>query len=119
MKKYFLLLIPIVLITLGQTFSKLGAEELNSSNSILNIFFILGYALLILRGIVWVYIIRKINLSFAYPVQSFSYVLILGISYFVFKESISFINLAGVLLISLGIVLISSAESKTQGDNNA
>ena len=112
MKRYFFILIPIIFITAGQTFSKYGAQEIGKTNNIINIYIILGYTMLILRGFVWVFILKKVKLSFAYPLMSVTYIIILAISYLLFNEEITFYNLLGCCLIIGGVTFVSFGEIK-------
>jgi len=108
--KWLLILIPVVLITLGQTSAKYGALKIVDENNILNIYIAFGYAFLILRGLVWVFILKKIKLSFAYPFVSLSYVFILAISYYAFGEVIRINNIIGTLFIVGGVCLMGLGE---------
>lgn len=107
---YVLLIICLFLMVFGQVMNKKGTEV----NSIINIFYIIGYVSLIVRGILWIYVIKKLPISFAYPFMSLSFVLILLPSTLYFKESISINNIIGSLIIILGIVFISR---NSAGDN--
>ena len=66
MKRHLLVLIPIIFITVGQTFAKHGAQEIGKTDNIINIYIALGYTMLILRGFIWVFILKNAKLSFAY-----------------------------------------------------
>ena len=105
-----MILIPIVLITFGQTCAKYGALKIAEGGSVLNIYILLGYTFLILRGLVWVVILKKMRLSFAYPFISISYVLILAISYYFFDEVIGINNIIGTVLIMLGVFAIGLSQ---------
>lgn len=109
--KSLLLLIPLFLLLVGQIFAKLGAVKFLDEGQI-NWFLILSYTCLLFRGTVWIFIIRKFRLSYAYPLMSISYLLILIISYSLFGEIISRGEIIGALLIVSGIVLISIGEKK-------
>ncbi len=98
------------MITAGQTLSKLGAQQLNQGSRILNIFLICGYCLLVLRGLVWVVILRNIKLSVAYPAISITYVLILAISYYFFHEPVAAQKIVGALFIVAGVFCIGVGE---------
>ncbi len=115
MSKCGLILIPIVLITLGQTLAKYGALKIADGNSVLNIYIILGYACLILRGLVWIFILKKIKLSLAYPFISLSYVFVLVISYYLFGEVVRINNIIGTLFIIGGLSFIGLGEMKIRG----
>ena len=119
MSSYFLILIPIVLITLGQTCAKYGALKIAEGDSVLNTYILLGYGLLILRGLAWVIILKKIKLSFAYTFVSVSYVLILAISYYFFDEAIGINNIVGTALIMAGVFVIGLGQAVNRRALNA
>ena len=79
-RHYLLVLIPVIFVTIGQAFAKYGVLEIEKNNNSINSFIILGYTMLILRGFVWVYILKKVKLSFAYPLMSVTFIIILAIS---------------------------------------
>jgi drug/metabolite transporter (DMT)-like permease len=56
-------------------------------------------------------VLSRASLSFAYPIVSITYVLILLFDRFVLNESVSPLRWAGVLCIVAGIVLISRTGS--------
>ena len=79
--------------------------------SFIKIFFsplvILGISLYFLGVFFWLYALSKVDLSFAYPFVSVSYVLVVLLSWFVLGESISYLRWIGVILICSGVFLIS------------
>jgi drug/metabolite transporter (DMT)-like permease len=54
----------------------------------------------------WMLCLIHLDLSYAYPFTGLTYVLMLGISWFLFDDKISSQRLLGVLLICLGVALI-------------
>ena len=59
-------------------------------------------------GIVnWIFALRSVKLSIAYPLTSLNYVGILLGSYYFFNEKITLIRVVGVLLIFLGVLLVA------------
>ena len=100
---------------LGQTFSKYGAQEIKKTDTIINAYIVLGYTMLLLRGFIWILILKKVKLSFAYPLMSVTFILILAISYFLFDEGITFYNLLGSGLIIGGVTCISLGEVSEKG----
>jgi len=104
------LIIPLTIMLAGQIFAKLSGNFIASGGSIINIYSLISYICLISRGFLWVFIIRRMRLVFAYPVLSINYILVLLVSYFVFNEQIVLSNLVGAGLISLGVVLIGLGE---------
>lgn len=69
-------------------------------------FLALGYCCLFVRGIVWINILKKIDLSIAYPLTSISIIFVMLISHFLFQEPITQNKILGsVLIISGGIII--------------
>jgi glycosyltransferase involved in cell wall biosynthesis/multidrug transporter EmrE-like cation transporter len=66
-----------------------------------------GLATFVLSAGVWLIVLSKASLSFAYPFASLTYVLILVFDRFVLHEPISGLRYAGVALIIAGLLLIS------------
>lgn len=104
------LLLPLSIMLIGQIFAKMSGIYIGSGGSIINIYSLISYICLISRGFLWIFIIRRMRLVFAYPVMSINYILVLLVSYFVFHEEIVSTNLAGAGLISLGVILIGFGE---------
>ena len=102
--------IPLIIMLAGQIFAKLSGNLIGTGGSILNIYSLISYFCLISRGFLWIFIVRRMRLVFAYPVMSLNYILVLLVSYFVFHEEIVSANLIGAGLISLGVVLIGYGE---------
>jgi glycosyltransferase involved in cell wall biosynthesis len=66
-----------------------------------------GLATFVLSAAVWLVVLSKASLSFAYPFASLTYVLILVFDRFVLREPISGLRYGGVALIIAGLLLIS------------
>ncbi|WP_240254068.1 hypothetical protein [Fredinandcohnia quinoae] len=56
--------------------------------------------------IIWLFILTRVPLSVAYPVQSMGYILAVFGAYFIFHEPLTFPKIAGVLFIMLGVSII-------------
>ncbi|MEO8423457.1 MAG: hypothetical protein ABI595_06030 [Actinomycetota bacterium] len=66
-----------------------------------------GLFLFGLSAIVWLSVLSRTSLSFAYPFASLTYVLILLADKFVLNETIPVLRWAGVFCIMVGIVLVA------------
>lgn len=66
-----------------------------------------GLALFGLSAVVWLVVLSRASLSFAYPFASLTYVLILLFDRGVLHQPVSALRWAGVALIVAGIVLVS------------
>lgn len=66
-----------------------------------------GLFLFGLSAVVWLAVLSRTSLSFAYPFASLSYVLILLADKFVLDETVPGLRWAGVFFIVVGIVLVA------------
>jgi len=103
---YLLIVITLLIMVFGQVMSKIGSAQ----DSFINIFVGMGYVALIIRGLFWIFVLKRFPISFAYPFLSISFVLILVVSYCFFDEPITFYKTLGSLLIIGGVVFTSIGE---------
>lgn len=66
-----------------------------------------GLALYAGGTIFWLAALSRVDLSFAYPFASLSYIIMLLASWQLFNENISLMRLAGTMVIGFGVFLIS------------
>jgi drug/metabolite transporter (DMT)-like permease len=66
-----------------------------------------GLFLFGLSALVWLVVLSRASLSFAYPFAALTYVLILFFDLFVLNESVPPLRWAGVAFIAVGIFLVS------------
>jgi len=100
--------------TLGQLLQKLGAAKLKHGLApipfIIHVFsnkeFLLAIICLATGTILWLIVLVHMEVSKAYPFLSLGYVLIVAISKFYLKEEVDLFRWIGVLLITLGTVLV-------------
>jgi len=70
-------------------------------------YLVLGLALYVGATLFWLAALSRVELSFAYPFVSLSYVVMLLASWQLFQEQISVVRLAGTLVVVLGVLMIS------------
>lgn len=115
--QYLLIIFNIFLISIAQLLLKQGSNVLSnapSSNSIvislinklLDPYILLGALTYFFSFTLWIYILSKNNVSFAYPLMSLSYVLVMVLSAYFFKEEVVPYQWFGVLLIISGTAFI-------------
>ncbi len=64
------------------------------------------------------YVLSKVELSFAYPFLSLAYVAVALFAYFIFREDLNALRIAGIAFICVGTVLIAQSGGKeTQPDD--
>jgi multidrug transporter EmrE-like cation transporter len=111
--KFLLLLISMTLAVAGQFLIKAGVTSSNLFPDINSIFQTLitphvffGLALYGLSAIFWLFVLQKFPLSVAYPALSLTYIVVLTLSYIIFKEPVTSYKIAGILFIIFGVFLI-------------
>ena len=108
-----------VLSTLSQLFIKLTSERLSGSgwiwleNALTSRWMIAVLGVEIALFFVWMRVLTKLDLSKAYPLSAFSYILVLATGWLVFGESISRLQLVGSGLILAGVWVVSTAGDAT------
>jgi multidrug transporter EmrE-like cation transporter len=124
LKHKILLFFSIVTGSCGQLLLKYGVKSLGgvsfSAGAAAELFrvftcpsIIIGLVFMVLSMLLWLTVISKLELSFAYPFASLSYAMILIIAWLVFSERVGPVRIAGILCITAGVILISRTEKKT------
>lgn len=68
---------------------------------------IAGLAIYVTGTVFWLAALSRVDLSYAYPFASLSYVVMLVAAWLLFKENLSLLRLAGTAVVFLGVLLIS------------
>jgi drug/metabolite transporter (DMT)-like permease len=66
-----------------------------------------GLFVYICSTIFWLVALSRVDLSYAYPFASLSYILMLVVSWRLFDENISLLRLLGTATIAFGVLLVS------------
>lgn len=120
--RIFFILIPVTAAAIGQMILKIGMNQVGSvqfSNGFVpmivkmftNKFVFGGLALFGLNAILWLMVLAKEKLSFAYPMVAFAYVVTIMLSKFVLHEEIPPLRWAGLAVIIVGILLIAKSST--------
>lgn len=96
--------LPMLIMVVGQLSSKYGMilglkTEDNKIYWFAALFVLIGYCCLILRGIVWINVLKKENLSIVYPMMSLVLVFIMILSHLLFDEQITGLKMLGMAFI--------------------
>jgi drug/metabolite transporter (DMT)-like permease len=96
----------------------LGPISFTADTAILRIFQILfnpwvfaGLFTFVISMASHLYVLSKVDISFAYPFLSLAYVAVAVFAWLVFKEDLGGLKIAGIALICLGTVLIAQGGS--------
>ncbi len=72
-----------------------------------NPFVVLGLGTYVVSTVIWLGALSRVDLSYAYPFVSLSYVLMLLASWLLLHENLSPIRLLGTFVIVMGVFLVS------------
>lgn len=120
LKSLLMIFFSITLAVAGQLLLKAGMNKIGPISAadvknftgtiaavLSNVQVLSGLALYIISAVVWLVVLSRVNLSFAYPLIGFSYVIVLFASRFMFHEPVTVVRWAGAVFISFGVFLIS------------
>ena len=118
MKTVILVLIPVLIGVVAQIFLKQGMLQIGEFsvrsglvNQFIKIFMnphvLVGFFLYFFSALLWLVVLSRVELSFAYPLLSVGYVIVLIASWLLFKENVTLIRWSGVAVICFGVYLIS------------
>lgn len=112
-RKNILIIIPLGLLVLGQIIGKFASNgvDINAIHirQYMHFLPIFGIILLFMRGIIWIFILKNIKLTFAYPMMSSSYVIIIFLSWIFFDEAITMKKMLAAICIIIGCTFIAMA----------
>lgn len=72
-----------------------------------NLYIVAGVFFQVFALLIWLYVLKKVDVSYAYPFISLGFVFVMGMSFFIFNEKIDAFKAIGALVICLGIVILS------------
>jgi len=118
MKNIFTILFCVILNSIAQIALKLGMSNISISKNpsifsmdmiqslVFNRYVIIGWALYGISFVIWLYVLSKVKLSYAYPFISLSYVIVAVLGYLILDEKISTGAWIGIGLVVVGVSLI-------------
>jgi len=113
MRDIAMIIASVVLGLVGQISLKKGMLLSGSAGlnlSLIKVVFtpylLLGLVFYAIAMLLWLSILSRVELSYAYPMLSLGYVFIVLASWLIFKEDISLLRLIGVLFICLGVIMV-------------
>lgn len=112
---FLILLLAISLGAAGQILLKAGLTQLPENSSpvqVLSSIFtnarvFFGFACYGLSSLVYLIALKRLPLSYAYPMVALSYVMVVALSWKVFGETIPPLRIAAIAIILTGVVLLA------------
>ncbi|WP_102959015.1 transporter [Mangrovicella endophytica] len=80
-------------------------------------FVFLGLCTFVISMASHLFVLSKVELSFAYPFLSLAYVAVAIFAYFVFREDLNAMRIGGIALICIGTMFIAQGGSRIHGDD--
>jgi multidrug transporter EmrE-like cation transporter len=114
-----LILFSVVLAAVAQLTLKHGVDQVTASSGTLGLSseslrgivttpaIWAGLVLFALSALVWLAVLSRTSLSFAYPFAAITYIVIVLFDRLILKQPVPGLRWAGVLLIATGIILVS------------
>jgi len=115
-----LILTSVILSAVGQVILKIGVEDvglagLSASESLLNTIFaallnpwvLLGLLTYGSAAVVWLFVLARSDVTFAYPFLGLAFVLTIGLGIIVLDEQVTLLRTAGTLLVVAGLALVA------------
>jgi len=113
MKYMLLCLLNVISLVSGQMLFKLGMKDkiIDSVPAMIKALFtplvLLGLILYALTTMLWLYILNKIPISRAYPIQALAFPLVAIFSFLFLKEIIPVYRWIGIGIIVAGIIVVA------------
>ncbi len=122
MNPLLMIFISVLLLSAGELLLKKGMLMINDVNLyskgimgllysfmyiFSNVYVFSGFFLIGISSLIWLMILSKVELSYAYPMVSIGYVLVAIFSWIFFKENLSVLRWFGIAMICGGVYLIS------------
>jgi multidrug transporter EmrE-like cation transporter len=120
MSKYIpLILLGVLLNAFAQVLLKkgmlgIGYFEIHFQNFfpvikkvVANAYILSGLGSYVVSVAIWLLVLARVEVSYAYPFLSVGYVVVTLMGYFIFQESLSWMRVIGISVIILGVTLLS------------
>ena len=118
--RVLLIFIPVTAAAVGQMILKIGMTqvgELKFSDGIIsmfwrtfsNLYVLGGLAFFGVNAMLWLVVLSREKLSFAYPMVAFAYIVTILLAKFVLHEDIPALRWAGLATIIVGILMIAKS----------
>jgi drug/metabolite transporter (DMT)-like permease len=115
LKTLFLILMTVIINVTGQFMVKTGINRVGTVSlldfhailrALSSVLVLAGFVVYFVSAIIWISILSKTELSWAFPILSLSYVITALLSPVLLHESFSAQRLIGTLVICLGVYLV-------------
>lgn len=122
LSRILFIFIPVTAAAVGQMILKIGMNQVGAirlSDGFVNIFtrvftnlyIVGGLAFFGVNAILWLAVLSREKLSFAYPLVAFAYIVTILLAKFVLHEQVPLLRWAGLGVIVVGILMIAKSST--------
>ena len=72
-----------------------------------NLFILAGLVCYVVSVVVWLLVLSRVEVSFAYPLMSVGYIVNAVAGYYLFQENLSLTRITGILIICVGVYFVT------------
>jgi len=72
-----------------------------------NLYVLLGLGSYVISVAIWLLVLARVEVSYAYPFLSVGYVVVTLMGYFIFQEGLSWMRVIAISVIIVGVILMS------------
>jgi len=121
-----MLIIAVSLGAAGQLCLKHGVNLLGENVGPLGVirgiftpYVFMGFVFYLLSSLLYLWVLSKLSLSFAYPFVALSFVMVVFASWWLLGESVPPLRIAGVALIMVGVLTVAASYQRDVPDESA
>lgn len=117
----WIIIISILFSSSSQLLLKIGVMQLNNAKTpynlegvigivsaiFTNIYILTGIAFQVFALLIWLYVLKRVEVSYAYPFIALGFIFVMFFSYLFFDESLDTYKVIGGAIICLGIFVLS------------
>lgn len=74
-----------------------------------NLFILAGLACYVISVVIWLLVLSRVEVSYAYPLLSVGYIVNAAAGYYLFQENLSFMRVTGILIIVAGVYFVTKS----------
>lgn len=100
-------------LVLKKGMSQIGAIQIDMSSIIsmlfkvsTNFYIFLGLLFYVISFVVWLMVLSRVEVSYAYPFLSIGYIIAAIVGYYYFGEAMTLSKISGILIICLGVFIL-------------
>ena len=109
---YFFIFLNVMAVSTAQILIKIGTSDFDISDqssisSLINVYIFISIVLSVIAILSWFVVVSKLSLSYAYPLVSLTFPIVLLLSSVILNEQISSVQWIGVIMLVFSLCLLT------------